>query len=74
LAELVEIIGRAGLVDLETGTPVDVLAGAKGEPPARPFEPFGIALRARKPAPRPDPRLDTPPTTRPPLGSEDPDD
>ena len=49
MAELAEIIGRAGLVDLELGPPNDVLAGARGEPPARPFEPFGIAIRARKP-------------------------
>ncbi len=40
---------QAGFVEIETGDPVDVLAGARGEPPARPFEPFGIAIRARKP-------------------------
>ena len=49
MAELGEIVKRAGFVDVEVGTPVDVLAGAKGEPPARPFEPFGVAIRARKP-------------------------
>jgi hypothetical protein len=49
LAELEEIIKRAGFVDVEVGAQVDVLAGAKGEPPARPFEPFGVAIRARTP-------------------------
>ena len=49
MAELGEIIKRAGFADVEVGAPVDVLAGAKGEPPARPFEPFGVAIRARKP-------------------------
>jgi hypothetical protein len=48
VAELGEIIRQAGFVDVELGEPVDVLAGAKGEPPARPFEPFGIAIRARR--------------------------
>jgi hypothetical protein len=28
---------------------LDVLAGAKGEPPARQFEPIGVAVTARKP-------------------------
>jgi hypothetical protein len=49
LAELIGIMKQAGFVEIEAGDPVDVLAGAKGEPPARPFEPFGIAIRARKP-------------------------
>lgn len=50
MAELIEIIKHAGFVGIETGEPVDILAGAKGEPPARPFEPFGIAIRAIKPS------------------------
>jgi hypothetical protein len=48
VAEFIEIIRRAGFVDVELGQPIDVLAGAKGEPPARPFEPFGVAIRARR--------------------------
>jgi len=50
LAELIEIMKAAGFVEIETGEPVDVLASAKGEPPARPFEPFGIAIVAKKPS------------------------
>jgi hypothetical protein len=48
LAELTEAMRRAGFVDIRAGQPVDVLAGAKGEPPARQFEPIGIAVSARK--------------------------
>jgi len=48
LAELTETMRQVGFVDVCTGIPVDVLAGAKGEPPARQFEPVGIAVAARK--------------------------
>jgi len=49
LAELIETLQQAGFIDIVTGVPVDVLAGAKGEPPARQFEPIGVAIAARKP-------------------------
>jgi hypothetical protein len=48
LAGLIETLRYVGFVDIVTGIPVDVLAGAKGEPPARQFEPFGVAVAARK--------------------------
>lgn len=49
MAELIETLQHAGFIDIVTGVPADVLAGAKGEPPARQFEPIGVAIAARKP-------------------------
>jgi hypothetical protein len=50
LAELTQIIAMAGFDNIRTGEPVDVLRGAKGEPPARQFDPFGIAIAATRKA------------------------
>ena len=46
---MLDLVAEAGFVDVVLGARFDHLAGADGEPEARPFGPTGLTFAARKP-------------------------